>query len=114
MEKKKKRPENKTQIKQQDIKIQTHEKKPPPLSLKWMVLKLTLKMVRYLSQISSLFYRVEYLKKEIQSPQQKHFVFTKRLFNELYNGCFSVPIFFTSKDSFKFPLSNEQVSNGQL
>ena len=85
-----------------DFKKTEQEKSNPPISFKLIFLRVILKIVKYFNKISSLFYHKDYLKKENQSPQQKYFVFIKRIFNELYNGYFSVPIYFipnkTQKD----------------
>ena len=73
--------------------------KSKPMNIKLLFFNLVLKMIRYFNKASPFFYRKDYLKKEVQSPQQKYFIFIKRIFNELYNGCFSAPISFIPKHS---------------
>ena len=68
---------------------------------KLIFLKTVLKIIKSFDKIRFLFYQKDYLKKEVQSPQQKYFVFINRLFNELYNGYFSVPIYFIPDKSKK-------------
>ena len=67
----------------------TRGKKSTP-TFKSLALSLFFKSIQAIDKIKVLFYKNKHLKS--LSPQQKHFVWTKKIFNELYNGCFSVPI----------------------
>lgn len=83
---------------QSGVRAEQTKEKTKPLSFKLVFLGLLLKTMRSFYKLQALFYRKNYLKKELQSPQQKHFVWTKRVFNELYNGFFSVPISYETFD----------------
>ena len=73
----------------------TTDKTAPALkerkSFKKSLIALGLKLLKVYDSLLSFFYR-SYLKKYLQSPQQKYFTFTKRLFGEVQNAYFSAPI----------------------
>ena len=51
-----------------------------------------LKVLKLYNKMLSALYKKNSIKRGAQSPQQKSFIFMKQIFNEIYNGCFSVPI----------------------
>ena len=61
-------------------------------SIQNKLLEVFLKTLKLKNKIVSLLYRKNTTHRGPQSPQQKSFVFMKQIFNETYNGCFSVPI----------------------
>ena len=97
----------------EEISNQTQKPaKKTPQSLKLRLLSLLFKAIRTTDKIKAFFYRKPSLKTGALSPQQKHFVWTKKIFNELYNGCFSVPIN-NSFDKEKFKQALELVVKHQ-
>jgi len=60
--------------------------------IKKILVKLFLKALKLNNKIISLLHRKPSVKRGPQSPQQKSFIFMKKLFGETYNGLFSVPV----------------------
>ena len=55
-------------------------------------LEIFFKTLKFKNKIMSYLYRTKSIPRGPQSPQQKSFVFMKQIFNETYNGFFSVPV----------------------
>ena len=76
----------------QDKKDRPYKKTSSLLSIKSLFFDLFLKAFKLKNKFISFFWTKSSVCKGLQSPQQKSFLFMKQIFNESYNGFFSVPI----------------------
>lgn len=73
-----------------------------PQNIKKFLISAFLKILKLNNKIMAFLYRKPSVHRGLQSPQQKSFIFMKQIFNEIYNGCFSIPIEgHFDKDKFK-------------
>ena len=81
-------------------------------NIKKLLLYLFLKVLKLNNKLISFLYKKNSIRRVPQSPQQKSFVFMKQVFNEIYNGYFSVPIQ-NSFDKEEFKQALQLVINSQ-